>query len=254
KHPYGRPSNGTEKTVKPLTREDCVAFHRRVFVPNNTVLAVVGVFDSKEVIEEVKALTAGWKKGELARPIPPTVATPEEPAQKIITMPEAAQLQFFLGHPGIRRKDPDYYKLLVMDYVLGTGPGFTDRLSANLRDRQGLAYTVFANITSSADEEPGTFTGYIGPDAKNFAKVKAGFLKEINRIRDEPPTEQEVEDVKQYLLGRMPFQFATNGGISGQLLAVERFGLGFDYLEKYRQAVNAVTPADVQAAAKKHLD
>src|SRR5262249_19737790 len=96
KHPYGRPSNGTEKTVKPLTREDCLAFHRRVFVPNNTVLAIVGDFDSKDVVEEVKKLTAGWKKQTLEETKPPAVAMPQKPVEKIITMPDAAQLQFFL--------------------------------------------------------------------------------------------------------------------------------------------------------------
>ena len=72
-------------------------------------------------------------------------------------MPDAVQLQFMMGHVGVRRENPDYYKLLVMDYVLGTGPGFTDRLSSRLRDREGLAYTVTANISSSATEEPGLF-------------------------------------------------------------------------------------------------
>ena len=68
----------------------------------------------------------------------------------VVTDPSAAQVHVFIGHLGITRKDPDYYTLLVMDNVLGTGPGFTDRLSANLRDRQGLAYTVTAQITGSA--------------------------------------------------------------------------------------------------------
>ena len=87
---------------------------------------------------------------------------PEKPTEKIVPDTTAAQIHVFIGHLGIKRNDPDYYKLLVMDNVLGTGPGFTDRLSANLRDRQGLAYTVTAQITGSAGDEPGTFTGYIG--------------------------------------------------------------------------------------------
>ena len=85
----------------------------------------------------------------------PPVEKPAKFTQKVITMPQAQQLHFYMGHVGIRRDNPDYYKLLVMDYVLGTGPGFTDRLSARLRDRLGLAYTVSANITSSAGEQPG---------------------------------------------------------------------------------------------------
>jgi zinc protease len=169
-------------------------------------------------------------------------------------MPQAVQLHFYMGEPGIRRNNPDYFKLLVMDYVLGTGPGFTDRLSARLRDREGLAYTVSANVSSSASEEPGIFRCYIGTDPENFDRVKKEFLEELKRIREEKPKAEEVEDAKRYLLGSLPFHFTTNNAIAGQLLAVERFGLGFDYLQQYRKAVAAVTPEDVQAVARKYID
>jgi zinc protease len=141
-----------------------------------------------------------------------------------------------------------------MDYVLGTGPGFTDRLSARMRDREGLAYTVSGNITSTATEEPGVFTCYIGTDPTNFERVKTIFLEELARIRETPPRAEEVEDAKKYLLGNLPFHWITSDRVAGQLLAVERFHLGFDYLDHYRQAVTAVTPEDVQKAAQKYID
>jgi zinc protease len=254
KHPLGRPSMGKRKTVEPLTPEDCAAFYKRVFVPNNTILAIVGDFDSKQVIDEVTRLTADWKKGQGLEVEVPAVEKPAEFQQKLVTMAAAAQLHFFMGHVGIRRDNPDYYKLLVMDYVLGTGPGFTDRLSARLRDREGLAYTVRANITSSAGEQPGTFTCYIGTDPRNFGKVKGMFLEELERIRTQEPAKEEVEDAKEYLLGSLAFQLTTNQSIAGQLLYIERHKLGFDYLDTYRKSVAAVTPADVEAVAKKYLD
>jgi len=254
KHPYGRPSLGNPKIIEKLTPEDCKALHRKLCVPNNAIMSVVGDFDSKQVIDEITQLTANWKKGEPGKPQPPAVGFPQKFAEQIISMPEAAQMHFYLGHPGIKRDNPDYYKLLVMDYVLGTGPGFTDRLSSRLRDREGLAYTVSANITSSAGEEPGDFTCYIGTQPQNFQKVRAIFLEELNRIRDEKPKEQEVEDAKKYLLGSLPFRFTTNDRISGQLLALERYNLGFNYLEEFKKGVAAVTPEDVQAVAKKYID
>jgi zinc protease len=254
KHPNGRPTRGTRKTVEQLKREDCRDFYQKVFVPNNTTVAIVGDFDSAQVVKDVTRLTADWKKTDLKRPATPPVEKPEKFTQQILTMPEAAQLHFLMGHVGVRRNNPDFYKLLVMDYVLGTGPGFTDRLSSRLRDREGLAYTVQANISSSADKEPGVFMCYIGTAPDNFERVKKEFLEELNRIRDEEARPEEVENAKKYLLGSLPFQFTTNAAIAGQLLAVERFGLGFGYLDDYRKAVAAVTPADVQAVAKKHID
>lgn len=252
-HPLGRPIAGTPATVKGLTRADCRAYHSLVFAPNNVIVAVVGDFDTNEVVKELTTLTAKWKKAELPKLDLPKVKLPEKFTQQVTTMPEAAQLHFFMGHVGIKRASPDYYKLLVMDYILGTGPGFTDRLSSRLRDREGLAYTVSATISGSAGKEPGRFVCYIGTDPPNFARVKALFLEELKRIRETTPTKEELADAKTYLLGSGLMQFGTNAGIARQLLNIERYGLGLDYLEKSQQAIAAVTAEDVQAVAKKYL-
>src|SRR5262245_52245664 len=116
KHPLGRPGLGKRATVAGLTAADCVSFHKQMFVPNNTVVAIVGDFDRKQLIEEITRLTADWKPGELPKPELPEVTRPKTFTQKINSMPTAAQLHFYMGHPGIRRTNPDYYKLLVMDY------------------------------------------------------------------------------------------------------------------------------------------
>jgi zinc protease len=175
-----------------------------VFVPNNTIVAVAGDFDADEVIAEVKALVADWKRAELPNVARPKVELPAKFTQTILSMPQAAQLQVYLGHVGIRRDDPDFYKLLVMDYILGTGPGFTDRMSARLRDREGLAYTVSARITGTAGLEPGAFTCYIGTDTDKLDVVRKLFLEELNRIRNERPTAEEVADARTYLIGSRP--------------------------------------------------
>jgi zinc protease len=254
KHPFGRPGHGMRATVEKLKAEDCKAFHKLAFAPNFTTVVVVGDFKTDEMVKRIETLTKEWKKSEAAKPVVPAPPTATAQTEKIVSDPQAAQVHVYIGQLGITRSNPDYYKLLVMDNVLGTGPGFTDRLSATLRDRQGLAYTVQATITSSAGKEPGTFTGYIGTFPKSFLDVRHGFLKEVNRIRDEMPTKDEVEDAKKYLLGSLPFRFTTMSAVSGQLLAAEKYGLGFDFLEKYKKDVGAVTPADVQAVAKKYLD
>src|SRR5262249_35454971 len=113
---------------------------------------------------------------------------------------------------------------------------------------------VTAAITNSAGNEPGLFTCYIGTDAQNFDKVKKMFLEELERIRADKPTAEEVADVKKYLLGTLPFKFNTNEDVADQLLAVERYHLGFDYLQDFTKAITAVTPEDVQTVARKYLD
>ncbi|WP_439621419.1 M16 family metallopeptidase [Gemmata sp.] len=254
KHPYGRPGHGTRETVEKLTADDCRAFHKLAFAPNFTTVALVGDFKADEMLKRIEALTKEWKKSDAGKPAVEAPPKGTVVVEKIISDPTAAQVHVFIGQLGITRDNPDYYKLLVMDNVLGTGPGFTDRLSATLRDRQGLAYTVRATIASGAGTQPGTFTGYIGTFPEKYLDVRHGFLREFNRIRDEAPSKEEVEDAKKYLLGSLPFRFTTTSSVADQLLAAEKYGLGFDFLEKYKKEVASVTPADVQGVAKKYLD
>lgn len=254
KHPFGRVALGSRKTLDALTVNDCKAFHRRVFVPNNTIAVVVGDFDSQKKIEEIKNLTKDWKWSTLMVNTPPPAPKQTASVEKVLSMADAAQLHLYLGHLGIKRGEGDFYRLLVMDHILGTGAGFTDRLSSRLRDREGLAYTVTANITSSATEEPGMFTCYIGIQPKNLGHVKKAFLEEIHRLRNDLPTKEEVEDVKKYLLGSLPFKVATSDRVAGLLLSIERFNLGLNYLEDYRKEIESITPEDVRAVARKYLD
>lgn len=253
-HPYGRPAVGRKAVVEKLTAADLKRFHAAAYGPDATTLVVVGDFDPVGLVKKVEAATAGWKKLNAPAPTPPAPPTVLKVDEKVVSDPTASQVHVYLGHLGVRRDNPDYYKLLVMDNVLGTGPGFTDRLSATLRDRQGLAYTVSAAITPTASDQPGTFVGYIGTFPDKYTWVRDGFLREVNRLRDEPPTPQEVADARQYLLGSLPFRVATLDEVAGELLVAERYGLGFDVLEKFRAGVAAVTPADIQAVAKQYLD
>jgi zinc protease len=251
-HPYARPAARSE-VVKKLTPRELRTFHKRVFGPDNLVVAVVGDFDTDKIIAGIRKRTADWVKVNLPKPEVAPAPKREKFTQTIITDPAAAQLTLYLGHLGITRDNPDYYKLLVMDHILGTGSGFTDRLSSTLRDRQGLAYSVSARITGSAGEEPGTFTASIGTFPDKFAEVKAGFLKEIKRIREEVPARDEVDDVKKYLTGTLAFTLTTCDQAADLLLAIDRYKLGMDYLNDFRKAVEAVTPEDVRAVARKYL-
>ena len=253
-HPKGRPRVGTAPVVSKLTAADCKAFHAAAFGPDATILVVVGDIAPADVAARVTKLTEAWKPLGTKPPAPPALPTRAGPLTTIIPDPTAAQTHVFIGHAGVTRADPDYYTLLVLDNVLGTGPGFTDRLSANLRDRQGLAYTVTAQITGSATDQVGTFTGYIGTFADKYGLVRDGFLHEFDAVRTDLATPAEVDAAKQYLLGSLPFKVDTTAAVAGQLLAAERYGLGFDFLTGYRAKVAAVTPEMVRAAARKHLD
>jgi len=164
------------------------------------------------------------------------------------------QVNIYIGQVGIDRRNPDYYKLLVFDTVLGSSPGFTSRIPRILRDEQGLAYSTFSNITGSARLDPGRFVAYIGTSPENLDRALSGMRREIVRIVSERASATEVEGAKAYLTGSFVFDFQTNSQIATFLVDAETYGLGFDYLEKYPAMINAVTVDDVLGVARKYLD
>lgn len=252
-HPLGRSAYGSREVVEKLTANELRQFHRQTFVPNATTVVVVGDIDPNEVKTQIEALTKDWRPLEQPALQLPELKLPDRISQNIVSDPTAAQTHVYIGHLGVTRKDPDFHALQVMDNILGTGPGFTDRLSANLRDRQGLAYTVRGEMTSTAGEYPGSFTGYIGTFPDKFVWVRDGFMQELRKITREQASAEEVDAAKQYLLGSLPFKWATNDRAASQLLAAERFGLGFDFLDTYAKEIAKVTPKQVLEVAKRHL-
>ena len=251
--PKGRNPLGSADSIKALDVEQLKAFHRFAYSPHNMRMAIVGDFESGAMKTLLEKLTGDWTGPMSPKISPKDPVLKDKPAPIYLGFPEAVQLQFYLAHPGVKRNDPDYPALLVMDHVLGTGPGFTDRLSARLRDREGLAYTVNASISMTADNEMGMFMAYIGTAPKNLERVNAEMREEIQRIRETLATKDEVEDAKSYILGSMPFSYETASGLAGKLLALARNNLPLDAPNALRAAVSKVTPEEVKRVAQKHL-
>jgi zinc protease len=253
RHPLHRPLEGYEDTVTSLTRDDCVRHYRRYFVPNNTTVAIVGDFDAASVVSRVRELTKGWTVGLLDFPEFPPAERAAKGAARGIAIPEAKQVNVYVGHLGIRRSDPDWYALQVMDHVLSTGSGFTDRMSRTIRDEHGLVYTVGGGISGSAGIEPGVCRIFFATEPSKYERARAMVLKELARIREEPVPADELDAAKAYLKGSFALDLETNAELAGILLHIERFGLGFDYVERYGRIVEGITAADVLRVAKAHL-
>jgi zinc protease len=169
-------------------------------------------------------------------------------------MPEdREQVHVYLGHLGVRRHERDWEALLVADLILGSGPGFTDRLSKSLRDEQGLAYSVYARIAQSADLEPGTLTAYIGTSPAQWRRAADGMRAEIERLVTGPIEDDEVTDARDYLLGNYVFGFETAQATAEQLVQLERLGLGLDYPPQYLERVRNVDVDAVSAAIRRHI-
>ncbi|HKA19055.1 MAG TPA: pitrilysin family protein [Blastocatellia bacterium] len=252
--PQHRPSIGYEGTVKTLTRANVEQFYRRFYVPQITKVAIAGDFDKNLVKGLVEATLGTWKAPgdfdipEVRRPVRQT-----SPIFESVNAPKE-QVNVIMGHLGIERSNPDYYALLVMDTILGSSPGFTSRIPRVLRDEQGLAYTTFSNITSSAALDPGRFIAYIGTAPENLERAVSGLRKEIARIVEGGVTEEELETAKLYLTGSFVFRFQRNSQIAEFLLEAEIYGLGFDFLERYPQLIREVSVEDVWRVTQKYID
>ncbi len=249
-NPYGWPAEGTEDSVARITRQDIVDFHRTCYVPNNAIMTVVGDVGSDELKGLIAKYFRGWNGKDVPSPRIPAPYSPDKPAVIAINK-EITQANIILGHAGVRRDDPDYYAVLVMNYILGGG-GFASRLMDNIRDNKGLSYDVHSFF--AANKYAGSFQ--VGLQTKNQSANTAieETLKEMNRIMTEPVGDKELNDARSFLTGSFPLKIDSNNKIAGFLTSVEYYNLGLDYIEKYPAYINAVTKEDVLRVAKKHLN
>lgn len=251
-HPLHAPRHGYEKSIEAITPKELRTFYGRYYRPANTTLAIVGDFSAAKLLPGLEATFGKWEAKPVVFPSLPALERAGKPLRKAIPM-DKEQLNICIGHLGVRRGSPDYYALLLMDNILGTGSGFTDRLSRKLRDEKGLAYTVYANMTGSAAEEPGVFMAYIGTSPENRRGAIDGILDEMRAMRDRGCTAEELANAKAYLTGNFVFSLETPSQLADFLVECERFGLGPDYFERYPALLRAVTVADVGRVARTYL-
>ncbi len=248
-HAYGRTNDDVAAYLPKLTRQDIFNFYTTRYSPSSIIVAVVGDVNEKEVIALLEEYFKGWKRVNqpLPAPVPPPVIekTVVRKIDKNIT-----QANIDLGNIGISRENPDFYAVMIMNYILGGG-GFSSRLMDNIRDNKGLAYDVHSAF--SAQKEPGAFSVSIQTKNESANEVISETLKEIRKIQTDPVTDKELADAKAYLTGSFPLKMDTYAKIAGILTAIEIYNLGLDYPQKYPALINAVTRADIQRVAKKYL-
>lgn len=250
-HWLGRPARGTLESLPRITPKHLVEFRKANWIGRRTVIAVSGDVDGAAVKRVLEKLLARWPAGERAVPEPPRFP-PVARRTGVFSAPRQ-QVHVYLGHLGIARNDPDYAALVVMDHVLGTGPGFTNRMSRKLRDELGLAYTVSANIHGSAGLLPGMFTAYIGTSPEHVETAVRGFVREIRLLQKELVGKEELDVAKSYLIGSFPLGFERSARRASYLVSAEVHGFPEDHLEQLLARFAAVTAADVRRVARAHL-
>jgi zinc protease len=251
-HALSRDPRGGVREITRLTRPDVQAHHRRHFTPERTILVAVGDFDPRRLVRLVRAQFGDWRARRHPLPPVPPIPAPGRPRVRRIHH-LGDQVHIVLGHLGITRNHPDYNALVVLDHILGSGPGFSDRLGRILRDELGLVYAIGGGMTDSADVVPGLFRVYAATMPEAAERVIATITDQVRAMRCGAFADDEVERARRYLAGAWVFDFQSVEQRAERLLELERWGLSLDAPMQWPERIAAVTPAQVRKAARSHL-
>lgn len=248
-HPYSVVSP-SPADVEALTREQLAEHHRRQSIPNNAVLIAVGDVDPDDFAAGVDSALGSWEQGKPAEPDFPPVPERRVRSLTIVDRPGSSQANIVLAQPGPARLNPDFYAIQVLNQVLGAGA--SSRLFMNLREEKGYTYGAYSKFDMKR----------LAGDFEASAEVRTAvtgdalneFFVELERIREEAVPENELDDARNYLTGVFPIRAETQEGLTNLIVQQSVYGLGDDYLEKYRERIAAVTAEDVRSAAGKYID
>ncbi len=246
KHPYGRRANGTAETLAAITREDLLAYMRRVFAKSTLKIVAVGDINAKELGELIDSIFGALSEKAELQPVAMT-----EPVKggvhKVVEMDVPQSVAVF-GFGGIARKDPDFMPAFVVNHILGGG-SFASRLMEEVREKRGLAYGVHSSLQPYS--KGAVFIGSVATKNESIGQSLDVIKVEFKRMADEGPTPLELENAKKFLTGSYALRFDTNAKIADQLLAIHRDDLGIDYVDKRNAQIEAVTIADTKRVAKR---
>ena len=251
-HPLGRDS--TIESVSRITGEDLVAFHRRYFTPNGLILGVSGDFEKPAMLDLLRRTFGDWKPQPVTLPaIPPVDGSPSPESSRSVNILHRDLTQTYLrvGHLSVKEDDPDFFALALLDDILG-GNSFTSRLFRDVRSSQGLAYSVGSRLVPG-NLGPGVFLLYAQTKGSSTSQALASMLDHMERLRQEPVTDDELQFAKDAFLNSFVFSFADAGLIVNRLMALEYYGLPRDFLQRFRDNVVKLTKEDLLHVARKHL-
>ena len=234
------------KHINSITIEDLKEYHKKIFAPEHVQLSI----KTNEMIKIIKKYFADWEKGNYKLPEYPKVEYNFDTKVCYVNRPDAKQSNIYMGHIGGKLLDEDHPHRIVMNNLLGVG--FSSRLFKEVRSKHGLCYSVYGAYTANITY-PGKFLCYVGTKCSDTVQAMKLIIKEIKRLQEELPTEQEVKSAKDRYLNTFVFNFENKGQILSRMLTYDFFGIPSDFLNKQKEGVEKTTPADVTEAAKKYL-
>jgi len=248
RQPYGRQVEGKPETLATLTQADVKNFHQTYYKPNNAIITFTGDVTQAQAVSLVEKHLSAWKQAPL-----PELSWPEDGpinATRITIDKKVSQANIILGHYGIARSNPDYYALLIINYILGAR-GTESRLMKRIREELGLVYNIGSNF--SPRRRAGPFS--ISLQTKNESTTQSidETLQLLRQLIAQGLTQEELDAAKAYLINSFPLRLASNRDIASILPVIEFYELGLDYPDRYADLIGQVTLEKTKEVAKTYL-
>ncbi len=247
-HPYAAPSNGTIDSVQALTRQDLIDYYSRYYVARNALVAIVGKVDRRQAEQLAEQIVGTLPAGGAAAPLPPVRAL--STAKALHKEHPSSQTHVLVGQPGMRRGDPDYFPLYVGNHILG-GSGLVSRISDEVREKRGLAYSAYSYFMPMRAAGP----FILGLQTRNDqTPVALQVLNDtLQRFVEQGPSSAELEAARKNITGGFALNIDSNKDIVGYLSMIGFYHLPLDYLDRFKERIEAVTLEQIKDAFRRRI-
>lgn len=247
-HPYANPIDGTEESIKAITRKDIIDFYKKYYVSSNALVAIVGAVDRKQAEKIAEELVSELPEGEKAAPLQKVEELKK--ANTVFIEHPSTQTHILIGQPGLKRGDPDYFPLYVGNHVLGGG-GMVSRLFEEIREKRGLSYSAYSYFSPMRFKGP--FLAGLQTRSDQVDEALSVLMENINKYIEEGPTEEELIKSKKNITGGYALRVDSNSKILNYVVVIAYYGLPLNYLDTFNENVEAVTVEQIKDAFKRRL-
>jgi len=243
-------ASATKESIEKISVEDLKRFHEKHYVPGNTILGVTGDFTASAMRATIEKYFGGWTGAAEAPEKFAAAVAPQATKITLVDRPASVQTYIIVGDRAIRRTDPEYYQLTVMNQVLGGGP--QARLFLDLREEHSLTYGSYSRF--NAEIYPGDWAASAPVRSAVTGDAFDRFLYEFKKINDEPVPQSEMDDAHRAIVANFALSLEQPSQILNDWLTVQYYALPVDYWDKYPDHIGAIDAAAAQASAKKFVD
>ena len=237
-------------TVDALTPAILAKWHDDRYAPQNTILGIAGDVKPTELVPKLERLLAGWKRTDLKEALPPNPKPSTVRKIYLVDRPDSVQTSIVMGNIAIDRRDPDYFIMVALNQVLGGGGA--GRLFKNLREEKGYTYGAYSSFSARKFPGPWNASAEVRTEVTDGALTE--FIKELQRMRDQLVSEQELDDAKRAIVASFALSLENPDDLVNYALTRKIYDLPEDYWDAYPAKLMAVTAADIQRVARKYID